>query len=46
MSDIQDHFEYIFKKHGENNDKALVQIYVKLKIGSHLKLKTGIVLNF
>ena len=46
VSDIQDYFEYIFKKHGENNDKASVQIYVKLKIGSHLKVKAGIVLNF
>ena len=28
VSDIQDYFEYIFKKHGENTDKLLVQIYI------------------
>ena len=27
-SDIQDYFEYILKKHGENADKPSVQIYV------------------
>ena len=27
-SDIQDYFEYILKKHGENTDKSSVQIYV------------------
>ena len=26
--DIQDYFEYILKKHGENIDKPSVQIYV------------------
>ena len=47
VSDIQGYFEYILKKYGENTDKPLVQTYVnKLKIGSHLKLKMGIVLNF
>ena len=46
-SDIQDYFESILKKHGEDIDKPSVQIYVKkLKIGLHLKLKMGIVLNF
>ena len=28
ISDIQDHFEYILKKHGEDIDKPSVQIYV------------------
>ena len=43
VSDIQDYFEYILKKHGEDIDKPSVQIYVnkleKLKIALHLKLK-------
>ena len=26
--DIQDYYEYILKKHGENTDKPLVQIYI------------------
>ena len=28
VSDIQDHFEYILKKHRENNDNPSVKIYV------------------
>ena len=28
VSDIQDYFEYILKKHGENTDKPSVEIYV------------------
>ena len=28
LSDIQDYFEYILKKHGENTDKPSIQIYV------------------
>ena len=47
VSDIQDYFEYILKRHGEDIDKPSVQIYVnKMKIRLHLKLKMGIVLNF
>ena len=52
VSNSQDFFEYILKKHGENIDKPSVQIYVnlkiqnKLKIGLHLKLKMDTVLNF
>ena len=47
LSDIQDYFEYILKKHG----KVLIRrqyryILIKLKIGLHLKLKTGIHSNF
>ena len=30
VSDIQDYFEYILKKHGEDIDKPSVQIYVEL----------------
>ena len=28
VSDIQDYFQYILKKHGENTDKLPIQIYV------------------
>ena len=28
ISDIQDYFAYILKKHGENTDKPSLQIYV------------------
>ena len=49
ISDIQDYFEYILKKHGEDIDKPSVQIYVnkienrvtfKIKNGYSLKLLT------
>ena len=49
VSDIQDYFQYIFKKHGENTDKPSVQIYVnkidnrvtfKIKNGYSLELST------
>ena len=41
-SEIQDYFEYILKKHGENTDKPSVQIYVN-KIENRLtfKIKNG-----
>ena len=29
ISDIQDYFEYILKKHGENIDNPSIKIYVK-----------------
>ena len=29
VSDIQDYFEYILKKHGENIDNPSIKIYVK-----------------
>ena len=46
-SDIQDYFEYILKKHGENTDNPSVQIYVnKIQNRLNLKLKMGISLNF
>ena len=49
VSDIQDYFEYVFKKHGENTDKSSVEIYVnktenrvifKIKDGYSLELLT------
>ena len=49
VSDIQDYFEYILKKHGENLDKPSIQIYVykienrvifKIKIGCSLEILT------
>ena len=42
VSDIQDYFEYILKKHGEDIDKPSVQIYVK-KIENRVtfKIKNG-----
>ena len=46
-SDIQDYFEYILKKHGENTGKSSVQIYVnKIENRVYLKLKIGKALNF
>ena len=49
VSDIQDYFQYILKKHGENTDKPSIQIYVnkienmitfKIKNGYNLQLLT------
>ena len=49
VSDIQDYFEYILKKHGENTDNSSIRIYVnkienritfKIKNGYHLELLT------
>ena len=42
VSDIQDYFEYILKKHWENTDKPSVQIYVnKIKNRITFKIKDG-----
>ena len=42
VSDIQDYFEYILKKHGENTDKPSVQIYInKIKNKVTFKIKSG-----
>ena len=42
ISDIQDYFQYILKKHGENIDKPSIQIYVnKIKNMITLKIKDG-----
>ena len=45
-SDIQDYFEYILKKHGENIDKPSVQIYVnKIENRITYKIKEGYTLE-
>ena len=42
VSDIQEYFEYILKKHGKNVDKPSVQIYVnKIENRVTFKIKTG-----
>ena len=42
VSNIQDYFQYIFKKQGENTDKPSVQIYVnKIENRVTLKIKDG-----
>ena len=47
VSDIQEYFEYILEKYGENIDNAPVQTYVnKIKNRITFKIKMGIVLNF
>ena len=38
VSDIQDYFEYILKKHGENTDKPSIRIYVN-KIENRITFK-------
>ena len=38
VSDIQDYFQYILKKHGENIDKPSIQIYVN-KIKNRITFK-------
>ena len=40
ISDIQDYFEYIIKKHSENVDNPSTKIYVN-KIEYRIILKTG-----
>ena len=47
ISDIQDYFEYILKKHSESVDNPSIRIYKnKIKNRITLKLKMGIILNF
>ena len=42
VSDIQDYFKYILKKHGENTNKKSVQIYVnKIENRITFKIKNG-----
>ena len=42
VSDIQDYFEYIWKKHGESTDKPSVQIYVnKIENRVIFKIENG-----
>ena len=46
ISDIQDYFQYILKKHGENIDKPSIQIYVnKIKNRITFKIKNGYTLE-
>ena len=46
VSNIQDYFEYIFKKHGENIDQLSVQIYVnKIENRVTFKIKDGYILE-
>ena len=47
VSDIQDYFKYVLKKHGENIDKLSVQIYAnKIETRVSFKIKKDILLNF
>ena len=47
ISDIQDYFDYILKKHGESVDNPSIKIYVnKMKIELPLKLKKDVILRF
>ena len=42
VSNIQDYFEYILKKHGENIDKTSVKIYInKIENRITFKIKNG-----
>ena len=42
ISDIQDYFKHILKKHGENTDKPSIQIYVnKIENRITFKIKNG-----
>ena len=46
VSDIQDYMEYILKKHGQNIDKSLVEIYVnKIENRITFKIKDGYTLE-
>ena len=46
VSGIQDYFEYILKKHGENNNKPSVQIYInKIENRVTFKIKNGYILE-
>ena len=47
ISDIQDYFEYILKKHSENVDNPSIKIYVnKIENRVTFKVKNGYYLNF
>ena len=45
VSDIQNYFEYILKKHSENVDNPSVRIYIN-NIENRITLKADIILNF
>ena len=46
VPDIQDYFEYILKKHGENIDNPSVNIYVNKIEKITFKIKNGYSLNY
>ena len=47
ISDIQDYFEYILKKHGEKTVNPLIRIYInKIENRITFRIKTGNYLNF
>ena len=47
ISDIQDYFEYVLKKHSENVDDPLIKIYVnKIENRVTYKIKMDTILNF
>ena len=48
ISDIQDYFEYILKKHSERVDypSISIRLKLKLKLKLRLKLKVDIILSF
>ena len=47
ISDIQDYFEYILKKHSESADNPSIRMYInRIEIELDLKLKMDIILNF
>ena len=45
VSDIQDYFEYILKKHSKSVDNPSIRMYIN-RIELPLKLKMDIILNF
>ena len=47
VSDVEDYFEYILKKHGENTDNPPIKVYV-IKVNKRItfKIKTGYHLEF
>ena len=47
VSDIEDYFEYILKKHSENVDNPSIRIYVnKIENRITFRIKTGYYLEF
>ena len=46
VSDIQDYFKYIFKKHGKKADNPSIRMYVnKIENSITFKIKTGYYLD-
>ena len=47
MLDIQDYFEYIFKKHGEKTVNPSMRIYInRIEHRITFRIKTGYISNF